>query len=223
MELDTELPLVVAGNGPSLKEIVAENLPEEYVLFRCNFFFLDKESPLKTHVDAHFSSVKRLSIFDGLNRSILKGNFSVQKLFFVNSYTDSEKKAYSDNFVDLMNDAEDHWSLIATNPVLARAMMSRPLPTQCFQMAAVGAVCGFKEIHYVGIDLYSGHSRYAYEVPAKLQKELGAKHSTDNSYEQGAHTLSKDLDFLSLINEEFKIKMINHSRMSPLSQLIRTI
>ena len=36
-------PIIIAGNGPSLKEIDYKRLPKEYDVFRCNqFFFEDK-------------------------------------------------------------------------------------------------------------------------------------------------------------------------------------
>ena len=223
MKFDTNLPLVVAGNGPSLREVKSADLPAKYVLFRCNFFFLEMDPPLKREVDAHFSSVKRSGLLEGLDKSISDGSYSVRKLFFVNEYSSSERQLYSDRFRRLMDDAGDHWAIIAENPRLARFMMGRPLPTQGFQMAAVGAVLGFNEIHFVGLDLYSGEKRYAYDVPLGLSRKLGVKHSSDLSYEEGAHSMDTDLAFLSLVNDEFNLKMLNYSSTSPLRQIIKTI
>jgi hypothetical protein len=215
-------PILIVGNGPSIQHVNSDTLPRDYVVFRCNHFFLEPINKFKAITDGYFWSVKEKAILDGLNKSILGGRYSFGKAFYVNGYAESELAGYSRGLRDVLREGLDHWSIIASVPDLARYMMSRPLPTQGFQMLAVAAILGFRDIHLYGIDMYSSDvSRYYYNPPAGMVANLGKNHTLNPGYDK-AHSVEGDLDFFNLICRSFDFNVTNYSKSSPLAQICRT-
>ncbi|MCZ4093040.1 alpha-2,3-sialyltransferase [Sinorhizobium psoraleae] len=166
----------IVGNGPSSAEVrLSEEQVANSVIFRANWFFLEKEKFYGDRVDGFFWSVDNAGLRDNLKEIQRLDQYKIDAFFQPFQASDLREKVVTASAAHLMPNF-DHWAVIASNPTLARFMMGRPLPTQGMQMIAVAAILGFKKIHISGIDLYADMAqRYAWDVPDTVRAHLQEK------------------------------------------------
>lgn len=186
-------PCYIIGNGPSAD--IEIDLPENALVFRMNWFFLENHKRFGRRVDGYFFSAQDDLLMQELERVVVSKDYEISKIF--SPLNLKEVQTIWPKFVD-------HWAFLATNSTIARFLMSRPLPTQGLQVLATLLLAGFKDIRLVGIDFYENQHagrRYAYEVPKHLKFSMQKK-DLKNGYES-EHNLATDLRFLEGIRQEF--------------------
>jgi len=213
----THRPLVIIGNGPSASFPRYDALPEDPVIFRMNWFFLESHYLYGRRADAYFWSVYNKKLHQQLFETLQEGTYDVNAFFAPFKVPEDGPdvfhvygRSFSPQF--------DHWALISRNPRLARFMMSRPLPTQGFQALACALELGFTDITLIGLDLYDkDRPRYGYTIPETVREGLADK-DVAAGYENN-HELAHDLAFLSAIRTEYpdaRIRAVNcHPLMDP--------
>lgn len=194
-------PLLIVGNGPSAAVPAHNRLPEDLVVFRTNWFFLESHYHYGRHVDAWFYAIEHQLLEQRLHEQISAGIYDVDAIsspMFVPALRDGEE--WASRLHELGMAEWDHWNLIAENPTLGRFLMSRPLPTSGMQILGFALAAGFREIHLVGVDMYeSTDARYGHAVPDDVRASLKAKDLTPG-YEAN-HAIARDLAFLDHLLE----------------------
>jgi hypothetical protein len=217
-----DAPLFIACPGPSSVRIDGERVVGQGSIFRMNTFFFEQAPQFGSVVDGYFWSVNADALYDGLDDAVEQRRYDI-KTFFTPLEPQRADKDVSKlaRYRSLFTPASDHWALIATNGVLGREMMGRPLPTQAFQVLAAAAVLGFREIHLIGVDMYSDASRrYVFDYPEAAKAQVDAKHYTPG-YEPGAHGVERDMIFLRAIQSQFpRTRIFNASDVSPLRTVL---
>ena len=207
---DIGRPLVIVGNGPSAALPRHELLPDDPVVFRMNWFFLEDRYYFGSAVDAFFFSIPNKVLEQRLSEVIDCGDYDVRSIFSPMKLPSGRDGDGYKSALTLSSVTEfDHWSLIAQNPTLARFMMSRPLPTQGMQVLAAALELGFRDITLCGLDLYSSSAaRYGYTVPDAVAAALKPK-DLFPGYEDH-HSLDRDLDVLDACLIQYPDATIKH-------------
>jgi|GEM_PF-6877602 len=215
-------PLFIVCPGPSSTEIDPNHVIGNGPIFRMNTFFLEPEPRFGTIVDAYFWSINNDALYDEIDKVVTEKKYEIRAFFspLIPRREDNNDDKIS-RYGKIFKPSSDHWALIGTNAVLGREMMGRPLPTQAFQALATACIIGFREIHLIGVDMYSDpNKRYAFDYPEHMKKRVDAKHYTPR-YEGGAHGLERDFVFLQAILSQFPdTKILNASRISPLQKFL---
>jgi lipopolysaccharide biosynthesis glycosyltransferase len=207
---------VVVGNGPSASQprISADTIKDS-LIFRANWFFLEKEKLYGSTVDAFFWSVDNSKLRSELRNLRVRGDYRIRSYFQPFVASDSDETVKDETALHLYPQF-DHWAIIAHDPVLARFMMGRPLPTQGIQMIAVAAILGFKKISVAGIDMYQdSKKRYGFDVPSEIAENLEKKDITPG-YEKN-HSLDNDLKYLRAIRSRYRFEFSGSPEMSVLA------
>ena len=218
--LENNRPLLIVCNGPSSSDIDYRRLPENPIIFRMNFFSLEKHYYYSRRVDALFFAVYQEALIQEISKVIEKHEYDINKICY------PREILKDNNCGNILADSKlitshcDHWDIISSKPQMSRLMMSRPLPTQGLQALATGLILGFEEIYIIGMDFYqSNDRRYAYEVPEHIKQNLAPQHLKPG-YEQKAHSFNKDQQFFKLMLKNFpNAKVYSLSEMSYLSRL----
>lgn len=212
---DIQRPVLIVGNGPSAAAPRHDLLPDDPVVFRMNWFFLEDRYHYGDRVDAFFYSIPNHLLEARLLEVILEQTYrvgSVMSPMKLAAGRDGETHASG---LPLSGVPQlDHWEVIARNPVLGRFMMSRPLPTQGVQALAVALELGFRDITLCGIDMYApDQARYGYAIPDDVRAALQPKDLAPG-YES-SHSLDRDLDFVDACVAQYPdagIRQIGPSR-----------
>lgn len=193
-------PVLIVGNGPSAAEPFVERIPENPVIFRMNWFFLEDVCTYGRRVDGFFWSVNTPALQNELAAVIARREYEIDAFFSpMRAVRETNDGATLD---ERFRPDFDHWAVIAAEPVFAREFMGRPLPTQGFQVLAFALALGFREIHLSGIDLYASTTRrYGYQIPDRIARQLKPK-DVNPGYED-AHTLDRDISFFQTCREQF--------------------
>lgn len=203
---------IVVGNGPTAPHSgISSSEIESSHIFRANWFFLEKEQYFGKKVDAFFWSVDNKNLRESLSAIVIQNSYTIRSFFQPFKASDDSENQI-DETVLFRKPTFDHWSIIANDPVLARFMMGRPLPTQGMQMIAVAAILGYKKVIAAGIDMYQDETkRYAHDVPIEIKGALLEKDVTPG-YEKN-HSLDIDLMFLRAIRSRYKFELIGNEKM----------
>jgi Alpha-2,3-sialyltransferase (CST-I) len=217
-------PLVIVCNGPSMRTIEYDRVPEDPVLFRLNWFFLEEDYYFGRHVDAYFWSIYNDILQDTLYLIIKKRLYHLDTFFCPMPLIESNRKKRREPdqlHHDFFQPRFDHWKIISFVPELSRIMMSRPMPTTGLQALATGLILGFREIHIIGMDFYqSSKNRYAYNIPSFVTNRMSSVHFSPG-YEKNSHSLEIDLRTWDIINKCFPdSKIYSLSSDSYLAKLI---
>jgi hypothetical protein len=207
---DIGRPLVIVGNGPSAAIPRHDLLPDNPVIFRMNWFFLEDHYYYGNIVDAFFFSISNKMLEQRLSEVIDCGDYDVRSIFSpMKPPSGSDNESYKSALTYSTITQFDHWSLIAQNPTLSRFMMSRPLPTQGMQVLAAALELGFRDITLCGLDMYSSHTaRYGYTVPDAVAAALKPK-DLSPGYEDH-HSLDRDLNALDACLLQYPDATVKH-------------
>jgi lipopolysaccharide biosynthesis glycosyltransferase len=213
---------IVVGNGPSAPYSgISEREIKSSHIFRANWFFLEKEQYFGKEVDAFFWSVDNKKLRESLAALVVQDLYTIRSFFQPFKASDDSEKLIDETTL-FRKPVFDHWSIIANDPVLARFMMGRPLPTQGMQMIAVAAILGYKKIIAAGIDMYQDEKRrYAHDVPVAIKGALLEK-DLSPGYEKN-HSLDTDLMFLRAIRSRYKFELIGNEKLIRLAPFFNTV
>jgi hypothetical protein len=213
-------PLIIAGNGPSAADPPLELVPPGAVVFRMNWFFLEKSYTYGSRVDAWFAAIGNLTMEAMLAKEIALGRYQVDRIC-TPMRLGTDGRAVGADLTSAGPEQLDSWAVIARNPRLARHFMSRPgLPTSGFQALGFALGVGFQEIYLSGIDLYEDPAqRYCYTIPPPVAGALRAKDKAPG-YEDN-HGRDTDVAFLMACLHEYpQARIYTISRSSLLAQLL---
>ena len=189
-------PLVVAGNGPSLKEIDYRRFPQDPVIFRANWFFREDKRYLGTNrVDAWAIEAQaiRLGILGYLMLRDRHYRIGLNLSYFPVSYGPLRRLIEKGPFLDL---------IYKEFPQVARQCRDSGLQaTSGIDLILFGAFLGFRSIYLAGMDFYQSTERYAYSVsdlPPLQEKEKFPSGFTKR------HNLENELKCLELLRQEVK-------------------
>lgn len=210
---------LVVGNGPSAAKPPVLTAPmEDYVVFRCNWFFLEDQQRYGDRVDGFFTGVDEDLLWQELTRAIGQGRYRIGAVFQPFFAAGADGGVSRPLWLSAIAQF-DHWAMLAANPTLARAMMTRPLPTQGVQAIALAAMLGFSEVQVIGVDLYSDPDRrYAWSLPERVERGLQRKDLTPD-YERD-HSRLVDLRFLSTVLAAYPTRLVGLASMPALAPLL---
>lgn len=214
-----DLPCLIVANGPSNVEarLTAEEI-EGSVIFRANSFFLEDEPRYGVRVDGFFHSIDVKELRRSLDEVQKLGRYRIGAFFQPHIGSDSPERVSSPEAARMQPNF-NHWSVLATDPTLALAMMARPLPTQGVQMLAFAAILGFRRLRVAGLDLFSGVARrYAWEVPEALK--AGWKPEDEGPGYPTNHSLERDLFFLRAIRARYRFELTGITGMEALAPFL---
>lgn len=195
-EGDLDRPVLIVGNGPSSRSPESGRLPENPIVFRMNYFFLEESPVFGTRVDGYFWAVTSTPLLEALLRCAETGQYEIRNYFTPVDLATVRDVPNSGWYHAAFQPQFDHWSVLAECPPLARLLGSRPLPTQGMQALGTALALGYREVHLIGVDFYqSSTARYSYQIPTELMQKMDTKDYTPG-YEK-AHALELDLGFLA--------------------------
>ena len=160
-------PIIIAGNGPSLKEIDYKRLPKEYDVFRCNQFFFEDKYYLGKDVTGYFMGEPTF-------QSLFNTSFVLESS---HEYFFTEKYFSGLLLVDGIYNREllqDFWTLkVAFDIYTKHTQISQfvnywfvcygSYPTTGIIMIFTSVAMGYTDIYVTGIDFYKGKDRYAFD------------------------------------------------------------
>ena len=167
-------PIVIAGNGPSLKEIDYRRLPKEYDVFRCNHFFLE---------DKYYLGKNSVGFFSGI--PIYKHLFATTTVLEDRKEYFFEDYYFSGLIIDGLEDflrpqlKEFFTMKIASDIYLQQKRMASfvnrnmitygKYPTTGIVMILTAVALGYTEIYVTGIDFFKTKdgNMYTYTVDQK--------------------------------------------------------
>ena len=162
-------PIVIAGNGPSLKDIDYRRLPKEYDVFRCTQFFFEDKYYLGKEVTGFFMGHPTFqSLF---NTSIVLE--SSNEYFFKDKYFSGlilDDSIYNREFLKYFWTAQAAFDIYSKHPQVSQFINNwftryGLYPTTGTIMILTAAALGYSEIYVTGIDFYDSKTElYAFDV-----------------------------------------------------------
>ncbi|MCR6591459.1 alpha-2,3 sialyltransferase [Campylobacter insulaenigrae] len=218
---------LIAGNGPSIKNIDYSRLPREYDVFRTNQFYFEDKYYLGKEIKFAFAN-------PGL---FLEQYFTLNNLIYKNEYHISNILCATfnlDHMVDqnLLNKAKDYFpnsefgyeylkklkkfhTFIKFNEIYNNRRI-----TSGIYMCAVAVAMGYDEIYLTGIDFYdSSLDEYAFNHKKINLSNLAPAFNDFNS-KYNRHSKEMDIEALYFLQNEYNIKLYSLNCGSILSQYI---
>ncbi|HDZ5086883.1 TPA: alpha-2,3 sialyltransferase [Campylobacter jejuni] len=222
--------VIVAGNGPSLKEIDYSRLPSDFDVFRCNQFYFEDRYYLGKNIQAvfffpgnffeqYYTTQILLQRQEYFCKNIVCKIFPIQHhayqkslrnfnnifpIFFPAAY-DGNKK-----YISKLHQLNHFLNFIFT---YNKGMQ---ITTGIYAVACAVA-CGYKNIYITGIDFYNTPN-YAYEISDK--KGL---HGLNPSFVTGyikSHSKEIDLKVLNFLSMNYQVNFFSISPNSPITEYI---
>lgn len=217
--------LVVAGNGPSLREIDYTRLPKEYDLFRCNLFFCEEAYYLGKQVSAYFfHKTNFFEYYFTLRHLLTNQEYSIDRILCRDQCADffSSKEEFMKHFPDLEFSDSYADSLVEFSKYRNfNAIFYNDHITSGIYMCAVGIALGYKEIHISGIDFYNqGTNSYAFKLQSNTRKLLPLLNRKGKNTDDCYHNAKTDIQALQFLQQHYDVKFYSLSPQSPLSQHI---
>lgn len=217
-------PLVVAGNGPSLKNIDYELLPADFDLFRANQFYAEDRYYLGKKVTGAFFNLEFLRpqtyTFYQLKE---RGEYEIEHIYC--SYAFPLENHINPQALSLYPEIRLFHDYIQQIPELYTLNCCHERYTQrhfttgiC--MLITGIVLGYREFYMTGIDFYEGRQKYAFEHSENMRKLL--PQIDDSNHKDEAHNKDIELHALKLCQSIVEARggaIYSLSPKSPLSAI----
>ncbi|MGL4524240.1 MAG: alpha-2,3-sialyltransferase [Spirochaetia bacterium] len=156
-------PLVIAGNGPSLRGIDYTRLPAEFDVFRCNQFHFEDQYFLGKKVTGAFMCQRSMrEQFFTLKELKRRGEYEVDAYYcFPAQYASGPPEGLEYHYPSIKN-TFDHLKSLPDFHELAVFMEEylQKIPTSGFRMIVSAIALGYREIYVAGLDLYGGGAQY---------------------------------------------------------------
>ncbi len=162
-------PIVIAGNGPSLKDIDYRRLPKEYDVFRCTQFFFEDKYYLGKEVTGFFMGHPTFqSLF---NTSIVLE--SSNEYFFKDKYFSGlilDDSIYNREFLKYFWTTLAAFDIYTKHPQISQFINNyfvryELYPTTGIIMILTAVALGYTEIYVTGIDFYDSKTDlYAFDI-----------------------------------------------------------
>ena len=190
-------PLIIAGNGPSLRGIDYTRLPENALVMRINNFYFEEKYFLGKHVDYVFLAGQNTVAADSVHTLL---NVLLKKEYTADYYFGRTDNLFEINknylpIIDVKNALRANKTI--SDYMALRHMPPGHLPTSGM-MALFSAIgLGFHDIYLAGVDLYTGAEPYAFRVGVNHARLVGLTPGS-SGYVNGYHSYDIDLQALLL-------------------------
>ena len=228
-------PIVIAGSGPSLKDIDYTRLPKEFDVFRCTQFFFEDKYYLGKEVTGFFMGHPTFqSLF---NTAIVLE--SSNEYFFKDKYFSGlilDDSIYNREFLKYFWTAQAAFDIYSKHPQVSQFINNwftryGLYPTTGTIMILTAAALGYSEIYVTGIDFYDSKTElYAFDVEKanelnnKMVKGQGDKKSFQFSdpllNPDSWHTEEIERSAIDLVKSFEDIKIYCLSENTELSKLL---
>ncbi|ELD3669886.1 alpha-2,3 sialyltransferase, partial [Campylobacter jejuni] len=205
--------VIIAGNGPSLKEIDYSRLPNDFDVFRCNqFYFEDKYYLGKKCKAVFYNPSLFFEQYYTLKHLIQNQEYETELIVCSNfNLTHIESENFLKNFYDYFPDAHLGYDFFKQLKEFNAYFKFHEIYfnqriTSGIYMCAVAIALGYKEIYLSGIDFYQNGSSYAFDTKQKNLLKLVSNFKNDNSHYIG-HSKNTDLKALEFLEKTYKIKL----------------
>ncbi len=211
----TNTSVVIAGNGPSLKDIDYRRLPKEFDTFRCNQFYFEDKYYLGKHVTkAFFGGFYHIELNTSYAVLESKKEYTIDDRYFAFISVKGSRRIFE--YMSCLKFACD---IYYVNPKIAKfidcnRLMRETIPTSGIFMIFTALAMGYKEIYLTGIDFYQGKDRYMYEEKGLLS----TFHPFDKS-KKGGHSLEFEYECMDFIKTFTDVNIYAISPESALSEL----
>ena len=153
-------PIVIAGNGPSLKEIDYRRLPKEYDVFRCNQFFFEDKYYLGNTVTGYFFGVSTIESLYATSVFLQER----KEYFFQDRYFSSVELDKRYFFT-----VKSAYDICKEYPKIAHFVADYGIayflyPTAGILMILTAISLGYTDIYITGIDFYKSKDLYAFSI-----------------------------------------------------------
>ena len=203
-------PAIIAGNGPSLARIDYTRLPRDFDVYRCNQFYFEEKYYLGKrvqgvlfHPDIFYEQYYTLKNLEA------RGEYEFGEIY-CNRMFGGVHVTRSDPFFDVMYpDAMETYRLVKQFPKIHAFLRYHDLyfdrcPTTAIMGVLLAAICGYKEMHLIGIDFYE-NGDYAFDFKKNNIVKLmpGFKKQATTRY----HSKELELKTIDLIQRYFDLKL----------------
>ena len=166
--------LVVAGNGPSLREIDYTRLPKAYDVFRCNLFWFEDKYYLGRDVAMAFGNPDAFfEQYYTLKNLIESKDYNIAQIACANFEVESvEPHNFKETCRQFFCDALLGSTILFQNTHIESFIkfnelyQNQRINTGTY-LCLLGAVMGYEEIYIAGIDLYTGGAVYGFDIHDK--------------------------------------------------------
>ncbi|MBC5861685.1 alpha-2,3-sialyltransferase, partial [Campylobacter jejuni] len=204
--------VIIAGNGPSLKNINHKRLPKEYDVFRCNqFYFEDKYYLGKKIQTVFFNPGVFLQQYHTAKQLTLKNEYEIKNIF-CSTYNlpFMESNDFLHQFYGFFPDAKLGYEVIENLKefyayIKYNEIYSNKRITSGVYMCASAIALGYKNIYLCGIDFYEGDVLYPFEAMSANIKTIipGIKDFKPSN----CHSKEYDIEVLKLLKSIYKINI----------------
>ncbi|EDO6994923.1 alpha-2,3 sialyltransferase [Campylobacter coli] len=217
---------MIAGNGPSLKEIDYLKLPDDFDVFRCNqFYFEDKYYLGKKCKAVFYNPSLFFEQYYTLKHLIANQEYETELIIcsnFNQAHLESEnfRKSFYDYFPDAYLGCDFFKQLKEFDAYFKfHEIYLNQRITSGIYMCAVAIALGYKEIYLTGIDFYQNGSSYAFDTKQENLLKLAPNFKNDNSQYIG-HNKNTDIKALEFLEKTYKINLYCLSPNSSLANFI---
>ncbi|XGQ70299.1 alpha-2,3-sialyltransferase [Campylobacter hepaticus] len=219
---------IIAGNGPSLKEIDYTKLPIDYDVFRCNQFYFEDKYYLGKNCKAVFYNPSLFfEQYYTLKHLIDKKEYKTDFIFCSTfNLVHLENENFSKIFYNYFPDAHLGYDFLKTLKEFDAYCKFHEIYlnqriTSGIYMCAIAIALGYKEIYLAGIDFYHNGSFYAFNTKQNNLIKLLPNFKNDNSHNI-KHTKNMDIKALEFLEKTYEVQFYCLCPNSPLSHFIKT-
>lgn len=205
--------VIIAGNGPSLKEIDCSKLPNNFDVFRCNqFYFEDKYYLGKKCKAVFYNPSLFFEQYYTLKHLIANQEYETELIICSNfNQAHLENEIFRKSFYDYFPDAYlgyDFFKQLKEFDAYFKfhEIYLNQRITSGIYMCAVAIALGYKDIYLTGIDFYQNGSSYAFDTKQKNLLKLVPNFKNDNSQYIG-HNKNTDIKALEFLEKTYKINL----------------
>ncbi|MWV67595.1 alpha-2,3 sialyltransferase [Helicobacter saguini] len=211
--------IIIAGNGPSVKEIDYKRMPLDCDIYRCSQFYFEDKYYLGKKIKG-VNSVPFAVYNQFYNLCLLLQN---KEYFFeelIMTGMPEEFKSLDDFKRDYPN-AIIGYKLLERIPAYFNYINFYELyfgqrPTSAVQLCAIAVARGYKEIYVVGIDFYEkGQYSYFYDFD---KTNLGQFLPKYDITERECHNKTLDINALVFLQEHYNVNIYSLCPNSPFSK-----
>ncbi|AFI04715.1 alpha-2,3-sialyltransferase [Helicobacter cetorum] len=171
-------PLIIAGNGPSIKDLDYSLFPKDFDVFRCNQFYFEDKYYLGKEVKGVFFNACVFDLQMKVAQSIVKNSeYHLEQIYcthvglydYFNNHQQLTQEYLDRNYVGIRS---TYSYLKDLEPFFALHSKYRNFYNQHFtsgiMMLIVAIALGYKEIYLCGIDFYENSLGHFYEEKSAL-------------------------------------------------------
>ncbi|EFD4836598.1 alpha-2,3-sialyltransferase [Campylobacter coli] len=207
----TKKSVLIAGNGPSLKEIDYSLLPKEYDIFRCNHFYAEDKYYTGKKIKAAFFVIPYFfNEYYTMQKMLQNGDYECENIVCkMYNFQDRKEKIFRENFKYFFPAAINGYDAFFYKLKELSNMIDFDF---CYEynttemltgtyVICCAVACVYKEIYLAGMDF--GDEKYNY-FSEKIEKIKESKKRTTKM-----HHKSIDLKILDFLQQQYNVKIFS--------------